>query len=70
MRKCEVIFAQALSLPLEAITYWCHNYALAIPAIFQYSMMGLGSDTLLDEKAGILEIPNVLLYKEQATQRP
>jgi len=28
------------------------------------------SDTLLDEKAGILEIPNDLLYKEQAIQRP
>ena len=26
------------------------------------------SDTLLDEKAGIVEMANVLLYKEQATQ--
>ena len=30
--------------------------------------MGLGSDTDIDEKAGILEMSNVLLYNKQATQ--
>jgi hypothetical protein len=33
-------------------------------------MMGLNLETDLDEKAGILEILNDLLYKEQAIQRP